>query len=102
MLDVHDDVDVIQQRPAAFAGALAAGGLVAGLAHLLLDLVDNGVDLPFVGRRGDDEAVGDDQLIGHVDDDDIVGKLRRGRARGDSGHLDRLRAGRHVWSPGLR
>ena len=79
MLDVHNDVDVIQQRPAAFAGALAARGLVAGPAHLLLDLVDNGVDLPFVGSRGDDEAVGDDQLTGDVDDDD-VSRFRPGAA----------------------
>ena len=102
VLDVHDDVDVVQQRPAAFAGALAASGLVAGLAHFLFDLVDDGVDLSFVGRRGDHEAVGDDELIGHVDDDDVVGKLRGRRAGGDGGHVDRLGCGRHASSPGLR
>ena len=99
MLDVHDDVEVIQQRPAAFAGALAAGRLVAGLAHFLLDLVDDGVDLPFVGCRGDHEAVGDDQLLGDVDDDDVVGELGGGRAGGHCRHVDGLRVAVTCCSP---
>src|SRR5690606_2525391 len=32
VLDVHHDVDVVEQRPPSLAGALAADGLVAGLA----------------------------------------------------------------------
>ena len=90
MLDVHHDVDVIEQRPATFAGALAAGRFVPGGAHLLLDLVDDGVDLPLVGRRRDDEAVGDDQLARHVDDDDVVGEFGGRRLCGDRGHVDGL------------
>jgi hypothetical protein len=48
MLDVHDDVHVVEQRPAPFAGALAPGRLVARHPHLLLHLVDDGVDLALV------------------------------------------------------
>ena len=95
MLDVHHDVDEVQQRPAAFAGAFAAGGLVARDPHLLLDLVDDRVDLALVGGRRDDEAVGDDQLPGHVDHHDIVGELGCGRPGGDRGHVDRFFGGAH-------
>ena len=103
VLDVDDDVDVVQQRPAALAGAFAAGGLVAGLAHLLLDLVDDRVDLSLVGRRRDHEAVGDDQLIRDVDDDDIVGELRGRRARCDCRHVDGLgRGGQRVLARPVR
>src|SRR5206468_9631983 len=38
VLDVHHDVDVVEQRPPTLAGTFAAGGLVSGEAHLLLDL----------------------------------------------------------------
>ena len=88
MLDVHDDVDEVQQCPAAFAGALAACRFVAGQPHLLLDLVDDRVDLTLVGRRRDHEAVGDHQLAGHVDDDDVVGEFGRGRPCGHRRHRD--------------
>src|SRR6185312_9046186 len=83
VLNVNDDVAIVQQRPAPFAGALAARGFVARLTHFLLDLVDDGIDLSFIGRRGDHEAVGDGELGGDVDDDDVVGELRGG---GTGGH----------------
>ena len=75
VLDVHDDVDIVQQRPTALAGAFAARRLVSRFAHLFLDLVDDRVDLALVGRRRDDEAVGDHQLSGHIDHHDVVGEL---------------------------
>src|SRR6202022_4375739 len=63
MLDVHDDVDIVEQGPPPRAGSLAAGGLVSGASHLLFDLVDDRVHLPLVGRRRDHEDVGDHQLF---------------------------------------
>ena len=98
MLDVHHDIDVIEQRPPPFAGTLPTGGLDAGHPHLLLHLVHNRVDLPLVGRRGDHEAVGDHQLSRHVDDDNIIGQFRCGRARCDGRHRDRFLGGGHVGS----
>ena len=85
---MRHDVDVVEQCPPTLAGAFATGGLVPREAHLLLDLVDDRVDLALVGRRRDDEAVGDDELAGHVDDDDVCGQLGRRSARHDGRHLD--------------
>ncbi len=86
MLDVHHDVDEVEQRPSTLAGTFATGRLETRDAHFLLDLVDDRVDLTLVGRRCDDEIVGDHQLPRHVDDHDVVGELGCRRPRGNGGH----------------
>jgi hypothetical protein len=90
MLDVHDDVDVVEQRPSPLAPAFPPRRLVPRDPHLLLDLVDDRIDLSLVGRGGDDETVGDDQLPGNIDHDDVGRQLLGRCLRGDRGHADRL------------
>ena len=87
VLDVDDHVDVVEQHPAALALALAAYRLGAELPQPLLDRVDDRLDLAVVGRRAQDEAVGDHQLLAHVEGEDVVGELVGGRLGGGDGQL---------------
>ena len=81
VLDVHHDVDVVEQHPAATPLALAAHrlGLLGQLEQALLDGVDDGQHLALVGRGGDQERVGDRELVAHVDDDDVLAPSCRPR-----------------------
>src|SRR5260370_20070825 len=99
MLHVDHDLEVIEQYPAALTLALAADQLRAGLAHAELDLVDDGPDLPVVGRRAQHECVGDHELLAHVVGDYAVGQLVRGRKRGGLHKLDGPRCGSHECYP---
>ena len=83
VLHVHDDVAVVDQHPAAVALALAADRLGADLAQLVLDLVDDRLHLAVVARRGEQERVGDRELVADVEGHDVLGQLVGGRARGD-------------------
>ena len=85
VLDVHDDVAVVEQHPAAVALALAADRLVPLQAQRLLDRVDDGLDLALVVAGGDDEDVGDGQPVADVDQDDVGGELVGGGLRGGGG-----------------
>ena len=89
VLDVHHDLAVVDQHPAAVALALAADRLGADLAQLVLDLVDDRLDLPVVAAGGEQEGVGDGELLADVEGDEVGGRAcrrprgrRRGRARG--------------------
>jgi hypothetical protein len=84
-MDHH--LEIVEQDPAALTLALAADQSGSRLAHPQLDLVDDGPDLPVVGRRTQHERVGDDELIAHVIGDDAVGQLVR---RGQRGGFDKL------------
>jgi hypothetical protein len=75
VLHVHHDVAVVDQHPAAVALALAADRLGADLAQLVLDLVDDRLDLAVVGGRGEQEGVGDRELLADVEGDDLVASL---------------------------
>jgi hypothetical protein len=101
VLHVDDDVDEVEQHPAALAGALTAGRLAAALAQLLLDLVHDGLHLAFVGRRRDHEAVRDGQLVGHVEHDDVLGLLVGGRGHRHPRQRERF-VGRRHRSPSRR
>jgi hypothetical protein len=83
VLDVHDDIDEVQQNPAALPGTLASHRLGTGGAHLLLHRVDDRLHLALIGRRGDHEAIGDDQLLGHVQQNQVVGLFVRRCLRRD-------------------
>src|SRR4029453_9535854 len=76
VLDVDDDVEVVQQHPAALPLALAAYRLGVQGAPLLLD------------RRRDQERVGDRQLLGDVERDHVLGLLVVGGLRGRGQQLD--------------
>ena len=80
---------VVQEHPAVLLVALAPQRLeVLLLAEPALDLVDDGRDLALDGRRADEEHVGDGQVVGHVEGDDVLGQLLvGGLGRGD-GQLD--------------
>ena len=87
---MHDDVAVIQKRPASVGGHLAVGGLDGRLlAQLVLDLVDDGVHLAGVGGRGDDEVVGHADKVAHFLHHDIGGLLLIGSLGGDERALPR-------------
>jgi hypothetical protein len=49
VLNVDDHVKVVEQHPPAFALAFAARGLGAGLAQLVLDVINDRLDLAVVG-----------------------------------------------------
>ena len=96
VLHVHHDLGVVDQHPAAVALALAAYGLGAGLAQLLLDLVDDRLDLALVGRRAEQEGVGDHELLADVEGQDVLGQLVGGRPRGCVHQLDGVVGGGHA------
>ena len=55
-------------------------GLDADLAQLVLDLVDDRLDLPVVGAAGEQEGVGDRELLAHVEGEEVGGELVGGGA----------------------
>lgn len=61
---------------------------MAGLAQFLLDVVDDGVDLTFVGCRCDDETIGDHQLLRHVEHHDVGRQFLVCCEGRDAGHLE--------------
>ena len=79
MLHVDDDVDEVDEHPAALALPLAADRLGAHVAQDVLDLVDDGAHLPLGLGRDDDEDVGERELLGHVDAGDGGRELARQR-----------------------
>jgi hypothetical protein len=95
VLDVHDDVAEVDEDPAVVTPALATQRLGAGQPDTLLDLVDDRTDLTFVGRRGDDEDVGEGQLTGDVDGDDVLGLLLGRADCCGSGEVDGSGCGAH-------
>jgi hypothetical protein len=99
VLHVHHDVGVVEQHPPAVALALAAYRLGAELAQPVLDLVDDGPHLAVVGGRAEQERVGDHQLVGDVEGDDVGGELVGRGASGLAHQLDRARRGGHRESP---
>jgi len=84
--DVHDHVDVIEEKPAALRAAfLVARTRVRGLqseAHCLHD----GVGLGGRARAGHHEEVGDARQALQVEDDEVFGVfVQRGARSTDSG-----------------
>jgi hypothetical protein len=102
VLDVDDDLAVVDQHPTSVALALATDRLGTDLTELLLDLVDDRLDLTVVRSRAEHEGVGDDELVGHVEGDDVVGELVAGGLSGDGDELGGAISGGHVvpWSWG--
>src|ERR1700722_6129990 len=102
MLHVDNDVDVVQQHPAALALAFPADGLGPGLAQAVLDLIDHRVHLAVVGGRAEQERVGDDELVADVVGNDVGGELVRCGCGGDLNKLDGPVGGCHgCWRSSL-
>ena len=64
-------------------------------AQGLLDAVDDGADLALVGGRDDQEDVGDGELFGDVEGDDLGAELVGGGLCGDARQLERVLGGGH-------
>src|SRR5699024_8982310 len=97
VLDVDDDVAVVQQHPAGVALALAAQRLAAALAEQrLLDAVDDRGDLPLGLPAAHEEHVGDDDQLGDVQADHLVGELVGGGLSGHPGEVEGFFRGAHA------
>src|SRR5699024_1822879 len=99
VLDVHDDVAVVDEDPAPVALALATDRLGAELAERALDGVDDRLDLAVVARGGDEEGVGDRELLAHVEGDDLGRLLVGGGAGGGAHELEGVVGGCHGATP---
>src|SRR5664280_1764668 len=90
VLHVDHHIAVVEQHPAVLAPAFAPQRLGGMTQEPLLDGVDYRADLALVGGRDDEEDVGDAELLGHVEGDQIAALLRgRGFSR-EPGEGDRL------------
>src|SRR5699024_386025 len=95
--DVDDDVAVVQQHPAGVALALAAQRLAAALGEQrLLDAVDDRGDLPLGLPAAHEEHVGDDDQLGDVQADHLVGELVGGGLSGHPGEVEGFFRGAHA------
>src|SRR4051812_15768241 len=88
VLDVYDDLGVVEEHPPAVPLTLTPYRLGAQLAELVLDLVDDRAHLPVVGGRAEHERVGDHQLLGDVEGDDVLRQLVRGRLGGGAHEVE--------------
>jgi hypothetical protein len=55
---MHDEIAVVHQDPLSRIVAFHIGGKLAQLLELLSNLIRDGMSLPWVGNRADDEKVG--------------------------------------------
>ncbi len=71
---MNHEVDIVQQHPVGLAVALDMGGTDPGLPESLLYLIRDGLNLPRVATRADDEVIGEcpGGFI-HLQDGDIFG-----------------------------
>ncbi len=56
---MHDEVHVIEQHPFGLGVPFGVRGVQSGLPESLLDLIGDGLDLPRVATRADDEIIGE-------------------------------------------
>ena len=93
---MNDDVAVVEQDPVVLLLTLTTQGLGTQLEQGLLDRIDHGGHLPIIGGGAHHEDIGDNDMLTHVDGDDVLGKLLRGRQGSRDRELYRFRACRHV------
>jgi hypothetical protein len=77
---VNHEVNVIQQHPIGLVITLDVGGADSGLPESLLYLIRDGLNLPRVATRADDEIIGERPggLI-HLQNGDVLGLFGLGR-----------------------
>ena len=96
MLHVYDDLGVVDQHPTAVALALTAYGLGAELSQGVLDALHDGLDLAVVGPAGDQERVGDGQLVADVEGEEIECPLHGARFHVPTGRCTKEPGGRDL------
>lgn len=89
VLDVHHQVQIVKQHPAALPFAFAPDRPGVKITKLLLNAVDHGRDLAFIAGADDQEDVGDRQLLGNVVGDDVGAELVGSRSGRDVRQLQR-------------
>src|SRR5690606_10599529 len=100
VLHVHHDVAEVEQDPAGLRLALLPDGLGALLEQGALDGVDDRGDLALARTGRDEEDVREDELLAHVERDDLLRlDVARG-ARRDHGELGGALGRRHTSPPG--
>jgi len=77
---MHDYLTEIEEHPPPLALTFATDGLDAGtLAHRVFNLVGDRANLSVAPTRSHDEVRRDDQGLGDIQDDDVLGLLLRRR-----------------------
>jgi hypothetical protein len=74
--NVDHQVAIIHQHPLRVPIAFDAGGIVAELLELQLDLVRDGLNLASIAASADDEVVGEGADLSDIQRDDVTGLLR--------------------------
>src|ERR671914_2304124 len=86
--DVHDHVDVVEEPPARVTLAFAPRRAdIELLLQGALDLIDHRLDLAGGSGGADHEVVRDHDQLADVQDDDVLGLLRRGGSGGCGGRV---------------
>ena len=74
-LDMDDKIAEVQKDPSAFSLTLTTNGLDSHFMQTLFDAIDHCSDLTIVGCRAQQKYIGDDQLLTHVESDDVLRQL---------------------------
>ena len=77
MLHVHHDVDVVEQHPAVLSFSLATCTMGLVLVHGFVDSIYDRRDLTLVGRRDDNEDIGNGKMLRDIEGNDIEAFLPR-------------------------
>src|SRR5690606_37663012 len=87
--DVDDDVSVVDENPFRLAGPLDTEGLdLESLGELLLDVLGQRLDVWAGGAGGDDENVSQEELTGHIEQQDVGPLLGEDGVCRHPGHFD--------------
>ena len=69
---MHDNIAVVEQDPAGFRRAFAAPRTdLLGLAQVLVDRLQDGVDLAVGAGAGDDKIIGERRYLANVQQQDV-------------------------------
>jgi hypothetical protein len=93
MLHVHHDVDVVEQHPAVLSFSLATCTMGLVLVHGFVDSIYDRRDLTLVGRRDDNEDIGNGKMLRDIEGNDIEALLAKGSVRRYAGKLDSIFSG---------
>ena len=75
LLNVHDELEVVEQHPLAVDGSFSSHGLGARRQQLLLDVVHDGRHLTVIAAADHQEDIGDGELFRHIEGDDVAAQL---------------------------